>query len=158
MKSGTSSERSTKNARAPACPPPSCSNRRMASTVADAMSGHSMASTLKAPRGRVRTVQERRNPLGPAWALLASSALAGLLTASSFAPFGLGWFAPIALGLLWLSVRHVSIGRAVLAGLAYGLSFMLVLLWWLSASLSPVAWIALGTPHAGSPPKPQSHM
>src|SRR3546814_18633079 len=124
----------------------------------DLMSGHSMASTLKAPRGRVRTVQERRNPLGPAWALLASSALAGLLTASSFAPFGLGWFAPIALGLLWLSVRHVSIGRAVLAGLAYGLSFMLVLLWWLSASIRPVSWIALGTPHAGSPPKPQSHM
>lgn len=109
-----------------------------------------MGSALAAPSGRITIVGASRTTVALTQVSpLAASALAGLLTAASFQPFGLGWVAPVALILLWLSLRNMSMGRAVIASLAYGLSFMLVLLWWLSASISPAAWLALGAAQAG---------
>ncbi|KRF11467.1 hypothetical protein ASG90_17145 [Nocardioides sp. Soil797] len=70
------------------------------------------------------------------------------MTAASFQPLGMGWLAPIAFALLWLVLRDVSWDHALMASLAYSLAFMLVLLWWLSASIGPGAWFALGTAQA----------
>ena len=65
------------------------------------------------------------------------------MAALCFEPVGAGWFAPVAMALLWASVAGRPLRLAAFSGLCFGLAFMLVLLWWLEESIGWAAWLGL---------------
>ncbi len=93
---------------------------------------------------------EPRHARRHGWALLraGSAAGAGLLLYVAAPPRELWWLAPVVFALLW-AVLH---GRAVRAGLGYGLAFGLgffvPLLSWVGALVGPLPWLALATVEA----------
>lgn len=95
----------------------------------------SSAMTLRTLRGRIGASR------------LAALA-GGLVAAASFEPVGFGVAAPLSMGLLWWSIQRETARGAAAAGLCFGLSFMLPLMWWLEASIGFAAWLALGSAQA----------
>lgn len=93
----------------------------------------------------------RPRPTPPPVALLGGVGVAtggGLVAAWSFAPVGAGQFAPVAMAMLWISLTGpgaTHLRFALLFGLCFGLPFMLVLLWWLHASIGWAAWLVLSS-------------
>ncbi|MBA2463963.1 MAG: apolipoprotein N-acyltransferase [Nocardioidaceae bacterium] len=73
---------------------------------------------------------------------LGGAALAGLLAALSFEPYGWAYLLPFAVAGGTLSVIGLRPGRGFLGGLSFGVVFMLVLLPWLRV-IGPDAWVAL---------------
>jgi apolipoprotein N-acyltransferase len=75
-------------------------------------------------------------------ALLALAVVSGLAAAASFEPFGWAYLLPAAVAGLTVAVRNARPRNGFVAGTAFGLAFMLVLLPWLRV-IGTDAWIAL---------------
>ncbi|CAN5147062.1 apolipoprotein N-acyltransferase [soil metagenome] len=73
---------------------------------------------------------------------LVGAALAGLLAALSFEPYGWVYLLPLAVAGLTTALLRLSPGRGFLVGLAFGLAFMLLLLPWLTV-IGSDAWVLL---------------
>ena len=75
-------------------------------------------------------------------AVLVLPVAAGVAAGLSFPPFGLWWLLPFAVAALSLSARDLTPRRGFVAGLVFGLAFMVVLLPWLRV-IGADAWIGL---------------
>ncbi len=75
-------------------------------------------------------------------AVLVLPVAAGVAAGLSFPPFGQWWLLPFAVAALSLSARDLTPRRGFVAGLVFGLAFMLVLLPWLRV-IGADAWIGL---------------
>ena len=71
-----------------------------------------------------------------------SALLAGVLLALAFEPVGVALLIPFAVAGFVLSVRGLTARRAWLPGLAFGVGFCYVLMFWMRA-VGPDAWLAL---------------
>jgi len=72
----------------------------------------------------------------------AGSTFSGLLVALAFPPFDLVWLMPFGLAGLMVSVRGVTGRAGLLAGLGFGMGFMLPLMRWITI-IGSDAWVAL---------------
>ena len=84
-------------------------------------------------------------PAAPRLATLgraAGSTFSGLLVALAFPPFDLVWLMPFGLAGLMLCVRGVTGRVGLLAGLGFGMGFMLPLMRWITI-IGPDAWVGL---------------
>ena len=70
------------------------------------------------------------------------AALAGVLLALAFEPVGVALLIPFALAGLFLCVRGLTARRAWVPGLAFGVGFSSVVMFWMRA-VGPDAWLAL---------------
>ena len=94
--------------------------------------------TLQGARQQQRSVPQR--------ALVAG--VAGVGVASAFEPVAWGWLAPLGVVVLALALRGQSVrGASMIAGV-FGLGFMGPLLFWLSASVGPAAWVGVAVAEA----------
>jgi apolipoprotein N-acyltransferase len=66
----------------------------------------------------------------------------GVVLSLAFEPVGVAALMPVALAVLVLSVRGLTVGRGALVGWLFGLGFMATLLWWMRA-VGTDAWLAL---------------
>lgn len=67
----------------------------------------------------------------------------GLLLTVAFEPIAVPYVIPVALALYALATRDLTVGRAGLVGLAFGVAFFFVHIEWMRRSIGPDAWLAL---------------
>lgn len=75
--------------------------------------------------------------------------IGGLVLAMALPPWSAPWVAPVGVGILFVAVGRGTVRRGAIAGFVFGLAFFGLTLWWLSPSISPGAWVALGAVQAG---------
>jgi apolipoprotein N-acyltransferase len=71
--------------------------------------------------------------------------LGGLLLTASFEPITLPWLLPLGVALYALATRDLTVWRAGLVGLVFGVSFYFTHIEWMRRSVGPDAWVALAT-------------
>ena len=84
--------------------------------------------------------------------VVTAATFGGLVTAAAFPPWGVWPGVVLGPALLALALQQTDrdasavrrVRRAAGLGLLFGAAFMLPLLWWLSDSISPAAWLGLG--------------
>ncbi|KRB73873.1 apolipoprotein acyltransferase [Nocardioides sp. Root190] len=69
--------------------------------------------------------------------------LGGLLLAVSFEPVAAAWLLPFGVACFALVTRDLTVRRAGLVGLLFGISFYFVHIEWMRTSVGPDAWVAL---------------
>ena len=70
--------------------------------------------------------------------------LSGVATAAAFEPVAMPLLAPLGVAGLVVATRTAGYRRAAITGWAYGVAFMLALLFWLAGSVGVGAWLVLG--------------
>ncbi|HWJ66777.1 MAG TPA: apolipoprotein N-acyltransferase [Nocardioides sp.] len=74
--------------------------------------------------------------------------LGGLLLSASFEPFALAWLLPFGVAAFAFATRDLTVRRAGVAGLLFGVAFYFTHIAWMRASIGPDAWVALSTVEA----------
>ena len=69
--------------------------------------------------------------------------LGGILLAASFEPLALAWLLPFGVACFALVTRDLTVRRAGVVGLVFGLAFYFLHIEWMRTSVGPDAWIAL---------------
>ncbi len=95
--------------------------------------------------GAARPAQGRGLVLG---ARLLGAAGGGLLLYASFPPRTLWWLAPLAFALLGAVLRNVRARTGFVAGVVFGLGFLLPLLSWTGTFVGVLPWLALAVAEA----------
>lgn len=80
---------------------------------------------------------------------MAAAVVGGLALAAAFPPWSVPLVAPLGVGAFFLAAGRRSVRSGAVAGFVFGLAFFGPTLWWLSASIAPAAWVALGLLQAG---------
>ncbi|MBF4770138.1 apolipoprotein N-acyltransferase [Nocardioides agariphilus] len=70
------------------------------------------------------------------------AAVAGVVLSLAYPPVGFFWVLPLAVAAYVVLVAPLPAGRAWVPGLAFGIGFCYVLMWWMRA-VDPYAWLAL---------------
>ena len=71
------------------------------------------------------------------------AALSGLVLSLAFEPVAVAYLVPFALAGYALTTRGLPVRRAWLPGLAFGVTFYFVHIYWMASSVGPAAWIGL---------------
>ncbi|KAA1415904.1 apolipoprotein N-acyltransferase [Nocardioides humilatus] len=72
----------------------------------------------------------------------------GLALAASFEPIAIPYLVPLALAGFALATRDLSVRRAGIVGLGFGVAFYFTHIWWMKESIGTDAWIALSAAEA----------
>ncbi|GAA3683002.1 apolipoprotein N-acyltransferase [Nocardioides ginsengisoli] len=74
--------------------------------------------------------------------------LGGVLLTSSYEPVAIGWLLPLGVACYALATRDLTVRRAGLAGLLFGVVFYFTHIWWMKDSIGADAWAALSSVEA----------